>query len=127
MYVQTSGPRFETPAEVRCLQRQGDVVGMTAAHEAILLGELGIPYAVVAMADNCANGLSPSNSNVLADFHAGSSRNFQVMEGALRLIIRALQPVAPAPVDSTDTCTGQLAAVLFCVLPSFSSRRSRYG
>lgn len=34
VYVQTRGPRFETPAEVRFLATLGDVVGMTGAHEA---------------------------------------------------------------------------------------------
>jgi 5'-methylthioadenosine phosphorylase len=32
-YVNSCGPRFETRAEIRVMAAQGDVVGMTAAHE----------------------------------------------------------------------------------------------
>jgi 5'-methylthioadenosine phosphorylase len=56
-YVQTTGPRFETPAEVKFLATLGHVVGMTAASEATVTAELKIPYAIVAMIDNFANGL----------------------------------------------------------------------
>lgn len=57
VYVQMRGPRFETRAEVRILQAWGDVVGMTAAHEADLCGEIGLRYNSLAMVDNYANGL----------------------------------------------------------------------
>jgi 5'-methylthioadenosine phosphorylase len=57
VYVQTSGPRLETPAEVRHFATLGDVVGMTMASEATLAGELGLPYAAVCSVDNYCNGL----------------------------------------------------------------------
>lgn len=57
IYVQTRGPRFETPAEIRVVRNWGDVVGMTLAHEADLAGELEIPYTSLAMVDNYANGM----------------------------------------------------------------------
>jgi len=57
VYVQLRGPRFETKAEIRILQHWGDVVGMTAAHEADLCSELGLRYNSLAMIDNYANGL----------------------------------------------------------------------
>jgi len=57
VYVQMRGPRFETRAEVRILQRWGDVVGMTAAHEADLCGEIGLRYNSIALIDNYANGI----------------------------------------------------------------------
>jgi 5'-methylthioadenosine phosphorylase len=56
-YVQTRGPRFETKAEIRILQGWGDVVGMTAAHEADLCSEIGLRYNSLAIVDNYANGL----------------------------------------------------------------------
>jgi 5'-methylthioadenosine phosphorylase len=56
-YVQTRGPRFETKAEIRVIREWGDVVGMTAAHEADLCGELGLDYNLLAIVDNYANGL----------------------------------------------------------------------
>ena len=56
-YVQMRGPRFETKAEIRVIRQWGDVVGMTAAHEADLCTELGLRYNSLALIDNYANGL----------------------------------------------------------------------
>lgn len=57
VYVQMRGPRFETKAEIRVVKDWGDVVGMTAAHEADLCTELGLRYNSLALIDNYANGL----------------------------------------------------------------------
>ena len=57
VYVQFRGPRFETKAEIRIVQDWGDVVGMTAAHEADLCAEIGLRYNSLALIDNYANGL----------------------------------------------------------------------
>lgn len=58
VYVQTTGPRLETPAEIAHFATFGDVVGMTMASEATLASELNIPYASVCSVDNYANGLA---------------------------------------------------------------------
>ena len=57
VYVQMRGPRFETKAEIRIVRAWGDVIGMTAAHEADLCGEAGLNYNSLAVVDNYANGL----------------------------------------------------------------------
>ena len=57
VYVQMRGPRFETKAEIRIVKEWGDVIGMTAAHEADLCSELGLRYNSLAIIDNYANGL----------------------------------------------------------------------
>jgi len=57
VYVQMRGPRFETKAEIRIVQHWGDVVGMTAGHEADLCREIGLHYNSFAIVDNYANGL----------------------------------------------------------------------
>jgi 5'-methylthioadenosine phosphorylase len=57
IYVQMRGPRFETKAEIAVIRGWGDVVGMTAGHEADLGGELGLNYNLLAMVDNYANGI----------------------------------------------------------------------
>lgn len=57
VYVQMRGPRFETKAEIAVIRSWGDVVGMTAAHEADLCTELGLNYNSLALVDNYANGL----------------------------------------------------------------------
>ena len=59
VYLCTSGPRYETPAEVRLFSSWGaDVVGMTGLPEAILAREAGIEYAAVAIVTNLAAGIS---------------------------------------------------------------------
>lgn len=63
VYVQMRGPRFETQAEIRVIRGWGDVVGMTAAHEADLCGELGLNYNSLALVDNYANGLADTEVN----------------------------------------------------------------
>lgn len=43
IYINTLGPRFETPAEIRAFRKLGaDIVGMTNVPEVILANELGI-------------------------------------------------------------------------------------
>ncbi len=59
VYVNGNGPRYETPYEIQLYRRLGgDVVGMTAATEAILMGEARVPYACLAVVTNLACGLT---------------------------------------------------------------------
>ncbi len=57
VYVQTSGPRLETKAEVKIIRSFGDLVGMTMAPEATLCKEINVDYASLVSVDNYANGL----------------------------------------------------------------------
>ncbi len=66
VYWQTTGPRFETPAEIRLMAEFADVVGMTLGSEATIACELELEYASVCMVDNYANGIAPT----LLDFDA---------------------------------------------------------
>ncbi|MFH0817287.1 MAG: MTAP family purine nucleoside phosphorylase [Candidatus Micrarchaeota archaeon] len=55
----TSGPRFETKAEIKALSKMGaNLVGMTSVPEAILANELEIRFANLAIASNYACGIS---------------------------------------------------------------------
>lgn len=58
VYVQTTGPRLETRAEIAFFSKIGDVVGMTMSSEATLASELGIPYASLCTVDNFAHGIA---------------------------------------------------------------------
>ena len=61
VYACTDGPRYETPYEVERLQKMGaDVVGMTAATEAVAMHEAGVPYGCLAVVTNLAAGLTKS-------------------------------------------------------------------
>jgi 5'-methylthioadenosine phosphorylase len=62
-YLCLSGPRYETPAEIRMFASWGcDVVGMTGAPEAILCREAEIPYASIAIITNYGCGLVSSGA-----------------------------------------------------------------
>lgn len=76
VYAQTSGPRLETPAEVRALARDADVVGMTVASECIVAAETGLAYAAVCVVDNLANGLEPTRLT-MEEYAAGAGANRQ--------------------------------------------------
>lgn len=57
VYWQTTGPRFETKAEIRMMAQFADLVGMTMASEAIIAKEMDIPYASLCSVDNYGHGL----------------------------------------------------------------------
>lgn len=59
VYGATQGPRLETPAEIRRLQRDGcDMVGMTGMPEAALAREAALPYASIVLSVNWGAGLT---------------------------------------------------------------------
>ena len=58
IYIQTTGPRLETRAEIHLLKHFGDIVGMTMANEATLAEELSIPFASICSVDNYCHGIS---------------------------------------------------------------------
>ncbi|MCX5829923.1 MAG: MTAP family purine nucleoside phosphorylase [Deltaproteobacteria bacterium] len=57
IYWQTTGPRFETKAEIMVMSQAADLVGMTMASEAIVARELDMAYASLCSVDNYAHGL----------------------------------------------------------------------
>lgn len=57
-YVQTPGPRFETPAEAKLYADHGDCVGMTAASELIVATQFGMEYTTLCSIDNYVNGIA---------------------------------------------------------------------
>lgn len=57
VYIQTTGPRLETRAEVKALKNFGDLVGMTMASEATLAKETDVDYASIVSVDNYAHGI----------------------------------------------------------------------
>lgn len=60
VYASLLGPQYETPAEVRMLQRLGaDAVGMSTVLEAIQARALGIEVAAFSCLTNWAAGLAP--------------------------------------------------------------------
>lgn len=59
VYVQTTGPNYETPAEIRMYGMLGaDAVGMSTACEAIALRHMGVRLAGISCITNMASGIS---------------------------------------------------------------------
>lgn len=87
-YVNASGPRFETKAEIRQMATVGQVVGMTAAHEATAAAEVGLPYALLACVDNYCNGIGPEFT--LDDFHRAQAENMVTVEKAVSALLENL-------------------------------------
>lgn len=87
VYGETTGPRFETRAEIRALARDATVVGMTAASEATLCQEQGLRYAVLCIVDNWANGVGPEPLTLEA-FQARQADNGELARRILREIVR---------------------------------------
>ena len=59
VYLQSSGPNFETPAEIRAFRALGaDVVGMSTACEAIAANHMGIKVCGISCISNLAAGIS---------------------------------------------------------------------
>lgn len=89
VYVQVTGPRFETPAEIRFFATVGDLVGMTMASECVLARELGLAYASVCVIDNLANGLRPTPLTV-EEFEAGVAANRARLAPAVVEVVKHL-------------------------------------
>jgi 5'-methylthioinosine phosphorylase len=89
-YGATQGPRFETAAEIRRLERDGaDIVGMTGMPEAALARELDLCYASIAVIVNAAAGKSPGPISMQAverNLEVGIAKVRKVLEQAIAIV-----------------------------------------
>ncbi len=74
-YICAEGPRFETPAEIKMMEKWGgDLVGMTNVPEVVLAREAGLCYATIALPTNYAAGISATpltHEEVLEEMEKG--------------------------------------------------------
>lgn len=83
VYTFLAGPQFETPAEIRAVQRLGgDLVGMSTVPEVILARYLGMRVAALSVVTNRAAGLSDT-----ALSHAQTQANAKQAEKAMRTLV----------------------------------------
>lgn len=86
IYIQTSGPRLETNAEISILKRFGDIVGMTMGSEATLCIEQEIPYASLCSIDNYCNGIIKTPLT-LEELDKNWQKNLKTIERFLKELI----------------------------------------
>ena len=96
VYAQTAGPRFESPAEVRALGTFADLVGMTAASECILCGEIDIAYAVLCSIDNLGNGLALRRIDIEQIGEAATANSQRLRRGLDQAIPQLVKIAAEA-------------------------------
>ena len=89
-YIQTSGPRLETKAEVSLLRNYADIVGMTMASEATLAKELGLGYANISSVDNYAHGVTEEKLD-FREVALEASRNIEGLNRLLSELIEGLK------------------------------------
>lgn len=94
IYINGNGPRYETPHEIRLMEKVGDVVGMTAASEAIVMREAGVKYGCLAIVSNLAAGLEDvqlSHEDVVREMKASGAEALEVLLTAARLLVKGFR------------------------------------
>lgn len=87
VYGHTNGPRFETRSEIRSLGAAGvTAISQTCGPEAVLAGELEIPYALIGFPVNYATGVGEPETKEDLDRRLALSK-----ETLPRLLLRAIE------------------------------------
>jgi 5'-methylthioadenosine phosphorylase len=89
VYWHALGPRLETPAEIRLIAREADVIGMTMASECVVAGELGLAYAAICAVVNYANGVGEEPLTI-AEIEEGASAMRSTLGDALAALLPEL-------------------------------------
>jgi purine-nucleoside phosphorylase len=78
VYVYATGPRYETPAEIRAYRSLGaDVVGMSTVHECICAAHAGMKILGISLVTNMASGVLDqplSEEEVIREAEAAKDR-----------------------------------------------------
>jgi purine-nucleoside phosphorylase len=99
VYLATSGPSFETPAEIRAFRTQGaDLVGMSTVPETIVARHMGMRVLGISCVTNLAAGISATQLSHQEVFEAGS----RVQHQLARLLARLTPAIAASEMESGD-------------------------
>ncbi|HLH66401.1 MAG TPA: phosphorylase [Solirubrobacteraceae bacterium] len=98
VYGHVDGPRFNTPSEIAALAACGVVaVSQTAGPEAVLCGELGLPYGLVGFITDHANGVAPAQPTPVSTLSRLIAESGGVLAGVLALAAARVAGESPAP------------------------------
>jgi purine-nucleoside phosphorylase len=87
VYLATSGPSFETPAEIRAFRTLGaDLVGMSTVPETIVARHMGLRVLGISCVTNLAAGISATQLSHDEVFEAGSRVQHQLARLFARLV-----------------------------------------
>jgi len=96
VYLATSGPSFETPAEIRAFHALGaDLVGMSTVPETIVARHMGIRVLGISCVTNLAAGISATQLSHEEVFEAGG----RVQHQLARLLKRLAPSIAATQTD----------------------------
>lgn len=90
VYVCGNGPRYETPHEIEVYSRVGDLVGMTASTEAVVLREAGIDYGLLSVVTNLACGIADqplSHVEVVEEMERSGDRAVAILTAAANMVL----------------------------------------
>ncbi len=122
VFVCTEGPRFETPAEIRALQRDGgDIVGTPLVPEVVLAREAELCFASIAPVINFGAGMAPA----VTHFGAGSMVEFYYTGGLHARVEQAItDAVTHMPTLRTCGCGAALKGGFHGTRPTWLTRCS---
>lgn len=99
VYVQMTGPSYETPAEIRMASIiGGDAVGMSTVPEVIAAAHQGVPVCGISCITNLAAGIARHQLT-----HGEVVEVAKQVEGKFLALLRALVPRAYAAVPARDS------------------------
>ena len=97
VYGHVDGPRFNTPAEIAQLASCGvTAVSQTGGPEAVLCGELELPYGLIGFVTDYANEVRPGETTPVARLIELMGESTAVFAAVLRTAVPVLAAAAPA-------------------------------
>jgi purine nucleoside phosphorylase len=97
-YGHVDGPRFNTPAEIAQLAGCGVVaVSQTGGPEAVLCGELELPYGLIGFVTDYANEVKPGEPTPVPKLIELMGASTTIFAAVLRGALAALEASPPAP------------------------------
>jgi purine nucleoside phosphorylase len=97
VYGHVDGPRFNTPSEIAQLSGCGVVaVSQTGGPEAVLSGELELPYALIGFATDYANEVKPDEPTPVATLIELMGRSTTIFGDVLRRALPAIAQEQPS-------------------------------